>query len=1104
LAFFDSCCHLNLVKSICLLAAVAILATGASTRSNQASVPAQTEARQVISIDGNWLFQTNGAPAGKWKNVQVPSTFQSHEGTNFHGIGWYRREVTPFQLKAGHRVLLQFNAAATEAEVWWNGQKLGSHLGGWTPFRFDITPWFQAPGKGATNELLVRLDEKVGHNTQGFLPIIEPHFGGLWQSVELLVVPEMHVQDLALQAAGNPQTGMIELDIPVAGGAAEKCDEILVRHRLRGEQEWMNVRAVRGNRGWNASANQESHSTAALEGEGSILRIRMPVSKPMNWSPAEPNLYEIEIQLPANSDGTPGDIVRTRAAFRRIEGFGTQLRLNGNPLNVRGLLNWGYYPPTLEPNPSEELFRADIAMAQSYGFNMMKFCLWVPPKRLLELADEMGILTWMEYPTWHPQLTGKHLEALQKEFSEFFAYDRNHPSVILRSLTCETGPGADLKVIQSLYDMAHSMVPGAMVVDDSSWIQWNRICDFYDDHPYGNNHTWVPTLRRLNDYILGHGPKPLVLGEAMAADTWAPRSPLEAFSQDPRPYWFPLSFDDQERWLGIMSSSAGPAALDRLVPDSLRYGMLMRKYQAETFRREIPHGGYVITVIRDINHASMGLLDYFGNRKWSEADWSWQRDTICILKTPDDARGFEAATQFRGELLVSHFGVQAIRDGELTVRLARPGEAAGPSHAPSAQMEVLHQSKIQGLSRNPGTLAKVLDLNFPLPDTSRPEQLVFSAKLKTHQGEFENQWPIWIVPKLSATKATPIRLHSSVPEDVAAELFPKAEYLTQADSGAVVVASAFDEQLVELLEKGGRVLLLPNGESNSLPLRAHWFLQGAPCISEHHVTTVAPRDMLLELQHFDLASEVVPDLQYLEQVDPILVLWDTHGWDRVKTHGLIYETRAGKGRLMVSAVRHRGPANPAGKWLLEVLLAELASNRQPKRALSDPLWTRLKEKLSERKISLVDRAWKFRPDPEALGLEQGWNATTLEEGADWKEIRVGRSWESQGYPALDGWAWYRLSLVVPSDWPKVFLTFEGVDDMYELYINGKLAGKRGDAATRETSFHEKLSWDLTQFVKPGQPCVIAVRVYDWYGAGGIFRPVTLATVPLRPELEILK
>jgi beta-galactosidase/beta-glucuronidase len=133
--------------------------------------------RSTVSLNGTWRFRREGSDG--WKDVQLPSTFQDHEGTNFHGIGWYQKIVAPIPLSRGKRVLLHFQAAATEAEVFWDGQRLGSHLGGWTPFRFDITERIRKAATGQPHELRVRLDEKVGHNTQGFLPVVEPHFGGL-------------------------------------------------------------------------------------------------------------------------------------------------------------------------------------------------------------------------------------------------------------------------------------------------------------------------------------------------------------------------------------------------------------------------------------------------------------------------------------------------------------------------------------------------------------------------------------------------------------------------------------------------------------------------------------------------------------------------------------------------------------------------------------------------------------------------------------------------------------------------------------------------------------------------------------------------------------
>jgi hypothetical protein len=76
--------------------------------------------------------------------------------------------------------------------------------------------------------------------------------------------------------------------------------------------------------------------------------------------------------------------------------------------------------------------------------------------------------------------------------------------------------------------------------------------------------------------------------------------------------------------------------------------------------------------------------------------------------------------------------------------------------------------------------------------------------------------------------------------------------------------------------------------------------------------------------------------------------------------------------------------------------------------------------------------------------------------------------------------------------------------MYELYVAGEPAGKGGDLATKVDAFAEKKSHRITGMVKPGEEAVIAVRVHDWYGAGGIHMPVSLGTAPFIEGAEILK
>ncbi|MCC6124932.1 MAG: hypothetical protein IT426_08220 [Pirellulales bacterium] len=1052
---------------------LAVLFSGTFPCAGVGSEPPANPARQTISLGGDWLFRRDGDKADAWKTVELPSSFERHEGIEFNGVGWYEKSIAPFALPAGKRALLHFQAAATEAEVWWNGEKVGSHLGGWTPFRFDITDQVRKAAAGKPHELRVRLDEKVGHNTQGFLPIIAPHFGGLWQNVDLLVVPETYCDDLNLLAIGDLETSEIRFDIPLSGKMRETMPALEIRCRLRGESDWTLL-------------------PPRVHFAGNRIRGSAAIANPRLWSPDEPNLYELEIAL----GGKDGDLVRKRAGFRTVEVFGPQLRLNGWPLQVRGLLNWGYSPPLTAPHPGEAAWREELEYARRRGFNMMKFCLWIPPQRYFELADELGMMVWMEYPTWHPTLTRQFLEPLQREFGEFFNYDRNHPSVILRSLTCETGGSAELSVIRSLYDQAKKAIPGAIVVDDSSWIGWNRINDFYDDHPYGNNHTWVKTLQDFNEYIRAHGLKPMMLGEAIAADTWIDREALAARLGDEHPWWAPGVMEETFRWEERMRKTAGSGGIEQLRSDSLRYGLLMRKFQIEAYRREIPYGGYNVSVIRDIPNASMGLLDYSGQPKWSEADWAWQRDTMCLFASKSDRRSFTAGERLRGEILLSHFGPHSIEKGELEVTLR---ETANGS-------EVLQRLERKDIKQNLGTLARLVELDWPLPPGKEPRRLVLCAALRTAQGEFRNDWPLWIVPAPRPDWSANVRVHASLSDETAAELFPGAPRFDGQDSGGVVAAARFDDDLVRVLENGGRVLLLPDGQKGSFPLNEHWFLRGAPYLPDHALSAEVPRDLLVELQHFDLSSPVVPEISYLDAIDPILMLWDTHDLKTVKTHGLVFETRAAKGRLLVSAVRHAGRENAAGRWLLQKLVAHLNSTVLPRHALPDVLWGNLKKQLHAERIGLVESAWLFKPDPRNEGLKQGWQKAELAEEKEWKKIRIGANWESQDYPNVDGWAWYRTTVEIPARWKdrEFYLSFEGVDDIYELYVNGQLAGKGGDFATHTDAFNDKKSHNLSRIAKPGEKAFIAVRVYDWGGAGGLFRPVTLGTAEVGSGIEILK
>jgi beta-glucuronidase len=172
--------------------------------------------RHDESLSGHWQFQAEDA-GDQWKTVTLPASFEEYEGVEFDGVGIYRKRIERVMLPDGHRAILRFEAVATQAEVWFDGERLGSHLGGWTPFWFDVTKLIRDNPVGKTHEIRVRVDEKVGHNSQGFLPVVCPHFGGIWQDVQLLTVPDTWIDDLETLAIGDATTGRIRLDLPLRG-----------------------------------------------------------------------------------------------------------------------------------------------------------------------------------------------------------------------------------------------------------------------------------------------------------------------------------------------------------------------------------------------------------------------------------------------------------------------------------------------------------------------------------------------------------------------------------------------------------------------------------------------------------------------------------------------------------------------------------------------------------------------------------------------------------------------------------------------------------------------------------------------------------------------
>ena len=988
--------------------------------------------QERIPLDGTWRLAAGADPAAlQWeREVVVPAPFEDALGTDFDGIAWYRRALPLRASHRGARIRVHFGAVATHATVQCNGTNVGEHLGGWTPFTVDVTDACRFDG---TDELVVRVDERVGHNTQGFLPELQPHFGGIWQPVALAVDrgPVLDRDGLFLFGFANRT---LRVEVPVLAGPVAAVPVRVMVSVFDGSHVLASAMADVG-------ANQRA-----------ALNLGVPAVR--LWSPGTPSLHPVRIQL-LDADGKELDAVERRVGFRDLRAEGTRLFWNQEPLQVRGILHWGYAPPHLAPPLALDHWRRQLEDFRSLGFNLVKCCLWVPPPGFLELCDEVGMLVWQEYPTWHPRIDQAHREELLREYGEFFRLDRSHPSVAFRSITCETGHGADLAVVKELYEACKAAVPDTLVVDDSSWIGWQRITDFWDEHPYGNNRWWPGRLAEFAKHQRTAGEKPLLLGECMAGDTWFDLAEWQRRDADAPRWWAPLCIADQPRFEAWVEQQFGRATLASLYPLSLRHAMHMRKYQVETLRRTLPDAGYVVSVARDVTKCRMGLYDDFDRLKWTAADWQWHRDTMLCLETPGDRRAF-----------VERWG-----EGEVAVRVSHFGR--GPLDGfvqglgPEARVQVL-----------PGSVSAPLATHASTPCGEIPERRRVTAMLAGAGGQQQttNSWDLWLLPRIAEPPPADVR-----------------------------VVDRLDTATLDFLVAGGRVHLKVAGARHSLRSEPMWYLRGAPFAPKHAIHAVLPVDMLVDLLHFDLDGErLMPWAQLTDQVDPILAFWETHDLAEVRGHLFAFDTRVGKGRLLASCFDHE---TDAGRHVLQRCLQHLATGPEPQRALSDATLASLRSLLDEKKIELRD--WRFRRDDRDEGVQGRWmDPAARTDGAEWRTLQAGSHWENQAEDLrhFTGTGWYRVDVVVPGDWAghTARLVCEGIDDSAILWVNGREVARFGDPVTKTTVWLQQVQAEVASALVPGAVNTIVLRVTDHAGAGGLWKPVFLTTGPADASRYLLQ
>ena len=344
--------------------------------------------------------------------LRVPGDWNSQRDRLFfyEGSVWYRRTFRVSRAP-DERLVLRFGAANARAKVYLDGEMIGEHEGGYTPFDLEVTDRIPAGDadlamgnvEGTEHSLVVQVNNvreraAVPTDNQDWW-----NYGGLTRSVLLLRLPETYVSDYSVQLEDDG-----EIAAWVALEGSDLSQTVTVSVPELGVSE-----------------------TAQTDADG-VARVRLPFAGE-RWSPESPRLYRVVLEAET-------DRVEDEIGFRTIEVDGFDVVLNGEPVFLRGISVHEEAPNRggrgLTPAENRQL----LQWAKDLGCNFVRLAHYPHNEDMVRAADELGLMVWSEIPAyWALTFDDPATYAsADSQVREMITRDKNRASVVLWSVANET------------------------------------------------------------------------------------------------------------------------------------------------------------------------------------------------------------------------------------------------------------------------------------------------------------------------------------------------------------------------------------------------------------------------------------------------------------------------------------------------------------------------------------------------------------------------------------------------------------------------------------------------------------------------------------------
>ena len=449
----------------------------------------QMQRKDWLCLNGSWEFEVDQGDSGLHRGlltrslvqtIQVPfcpeSKLSGIENKDHLICVWYRKRVkVPTEWKAD-QILIHFQAVDYESTVWFNGEEVARHRGGFTPFSCKVDLSNLTADREIEIVLRARdyddLPQPRGKQARGFAGhgALYGRTTGIWQTVWMEPVPQIHLQRPRLTPVGSTESLQVvqPLSIPT--------ESHQVRFQILADGEEITSKTLKTNADF-------------------TLQADIPLPTVRRWTIEDPFLYEVNVEL-RNTSNAVVDSYQSYFGFRTVSLDGKKFKLNGKTIFQRLVLDQGYYPDGLMTAPRDEDLVEDIRLSLEAGFNGARLHQKVFEERFLYHADRMGYLVWGEFGDWGAANLGRfpHHQSFSAsyitEWLEAIERDYSHPSIVGWCPLNETWEPI-MEEMSQLDDITRGMFlatkamdPTRPVLDTSGYSHRIHETDVYDCHDY--------------------------------------------------------------------------------------------------------------------------------------------------------------------------------------------------------------------------------------------------------------------------------------------------------------------------------------------------------------------------------------------------------------------------------------------------------------------------------------------------------------------------------------------------------------------------------------------------------------------------------------------